>query len=647
MATDDQAIQDQPLRAFRTDIQALRGLAVLLVLFYHTGVNWVRSGYLGVDVFFVVSGFLITRIIARDVDAGQFRYTTFYYHRARRILPAAFVMLFLTTIAAAGILTTSQLVDFRDQVIGSVLFASNMVLWDQTGYFSREAWQQPLLHMWSLAIEEQYYLVMPIAMALLRGRVRIGTVALATGLSLILCLAFVWQNPAATFYFLPTRGWELGIGSLGAIAPSGARIRQFANRLLWPAVILVLVIPIVPSELPHPGPAALAVCLATLTIILANSEWLNRSALIRPVARVGDFSYSLYLVHWPLFALARVLYMERDLPTHVVVTLTLVSLGAGYLLYRTVETPMRTIPTNRAHRLIGALAVAATALIILPVAMLQSHARQDYRVLAQVKGFKGCLAEGAPKVAEGCRQSLAPEILVWGDSYGAHIMPGLDATTQRPIEQQTRAMCGPMVDFTERDGLVEQTKARQCLKWNAQVLEYLASKPSVQVVVLASRYDRFLNPDGVIVSSAGVVEIPQERRQAATADAILETARRLRALGKRVVVISPPPTASYDQGLCWERKSQHLPTLGLFADCRLRPGLHALLEAATIAVLTDVQRRGVPVVFLARGMCRDGQCTSEWNDKPLYRDAGHLTALGSVFAAKSNDLGRAVWDRAR
>ncbi|SFG20799.1 Peptidoglycan/LPS O-acetylase OafA/YrhL, contains acyltransferase and SGNH-hydrolase domains [Novosphingobium sp. CF614] len=647
MATDDRGLQDTQPWAFRADIQALRGLAVLLVLFYHSGLNWVRAGYLGVDIFFVVSGFLITRIIARDVDAGRFRYKDFYYHRARRILPAAFAMLLLTTIAAAGVLTTSQLVDFRDQVVSSVLFVSNMMLWSQTGYFSREAWQQPLLHMWSLAIEEQYYILMPIAMMLLRARVRNGVIALATCLSLVLCLAFVWQNPAATFFFLPTRGWELGIGSLAAIAAGQARIRQLASRLLWPAAIIVLLIPIVPSDLPHPSLAALSVCVATATIILARSARLSNSALIRPLAKVGDFSYSLYLVHWPLFALTRVLYMERDLPMGVIGSLMLASLGAGYLMYRVVETPLRATPPDQARRLIGGLAVAAAVLVILPVVLVEFRPRPDQRVLAQVMGFKGCLKEGAPEVAVGCGQSRAPEILVWGDSYAAHIIPGLDATTSRPIEQQTRAMCGPMADFTERAGMAEQTKAHRCLTWNAAILRYLVAKPSVQVVVLAARYDRFLNPEADIVSSAGAAQIPQARRSAAAADAILDTARRLRALGKRVVVIAPPPMASYDQGLCWERKSQHLPRLGRFADCRLRPDLHAVLEAPTIAMLAHVQRRGVPVVFLAQGMCRTGQCVSEWNGRPLYRDAGHLTALGSLFAAKSNDLGRAVWERAR
>lgn len=646
MAPDARTAADKSSRELRPDIQALRGLAVLLVLFYHSGLNWVRSGYLGVDVFFVVSGFLITRIIARDVDAGCFRYTSFYYHRARRILPAAFVTLLLTIIAAAPILTTSQLVGFRDQVIGSVLFASNMVLWDQTGYFSREAWQQPLLHMWSLAIEEQYYILMPVAIMLLRGRVRVAVTVLATCLSLALCFAFVGQNPAATFYFLPTRGWELGIGSIAAIAAGQERMRQLATRMLWPAAITVLLVPFVPLELPHPGPAALLVCVGTVVIILANSARLNGSMLLRPLAKVGDFSYSLYLVHWPLFALTRVLYMDRDLPVGVIVALTLASLAAGYLMYRWIETPLRATPSGQARSLIGGLAIAAIVLVALPIALAEMRPRQDQQLLAQVKGFKGCLKEGKPKVAIGCAQSPAPQILVWGDSYAAHIMPGLDALTSRPIEQQTRAMCGPMANFTEQAGMVEQVKARQCLTWNATMLGYVASKPSVQVVVLASRYDRFLDPEADIVSSTGAISIPPAGRDAAVAAAIVETAKRLRALGKRVVVIAPPPTANYDQGLCWERKSQHLPRLGRFAECRLRSDLHAPLEAATSAMLADVQRQGVPVIFLAHGMCRGGPCVSEWNGRPLYRDAGHLTALGSMFAARSNDLGRAIWDLA-
>jgi peptidoglycan/LPS O-acetylase OafA/YrhL len=637
------------VEAFRVDIQALRGAAVLFVLVYHSGLGLARSGYLGVDMFFVVSGFLISRIVARDVDAGRFRYRAFYFRRARRILPAAFATLLLTVIAAPWLLTTSQFVEFRDQVIGSVLFVANMVLWDQTGYFSREAWQQPLLHMWSLAIEEQFYLLLPVALVLLRGRgrVRFALIALATLLSFGLCMLLVLRNPAATFYFLPTRAWELGIGSLGALASGHAATRKVAGILLWPAVAVALLVPILSSDLPHPGVAAAAVCLATLVIMLARSEVLNSSALIRPLARVGDFSYSLYLVHWPLFAFARVLYMERELPIALALALMAASLALGYLMYRFVETPLRTTPPERGRPLIAWLGMAAIMLIVLPIALVAHRAAPDRRALAQVEGFDGCLKQDAPAIDRKCAQSGAPAILVWGDSYGGHIIPGLDATTDRPIEQQTRAMCGPIADFTERVGLAERTKARRCLQWNASVLHYLQDRPSVDVVMLVSRWDRFLNPAAGIVTAAGPIALAPEQRAAAVRDAILSTAERLRRLGKRVVVIASPPTARIDQGLCWERKTQHLPTFGPFARCRLGPEMRAPLEAATNAMLADVEREGVPVIFLDRGMCRGGQCVNEMDGQSLYRDAGHLTKLGSIVAARTNDLGNEVWRRAR
>ncbi|SFR99044.1 acyltransferase family protein [Sphingomonas jatrophae] len=633
--------------AFRADIQALRGVAVLLVLLYHTGLGWAPQGYLGVDMFFVVSGFLITRIVARDVDAGRFTFRGFWFHRARRILPAAYATLLLTVVAAAFLLTTGQLVEFRDQVIGSVLFVANVTLWQQTGYFAREAWQTPLLHLWSLAIEEQYYLLLPLAVTLLRGRVRIIGIALATLGSLALCALLVQRNPAATFFLLPTRAWELGIGSLGAFAAGHPQARRLAGLLLWPALATLLVVPLIRSGLPHPGPAALAVCLATLAIILADSAALNRTPLLQPLVQVGDFSYSLYLVHWPIFAFARIMFMERELPTPVIALAVAASLGLGYALFRLVETPLRALPRAAAPRLAGGLVVAAAVLVAVPVGLVAVRGNADARLLVETEGFKGCLLRRGSGLATGCAQSPAPEILVWGDSYGGHIIPGLDATTTRPIEQQTRAMCGPLAGVTERGGLAERGKARSCLTWNNAALTAIGQRPSVQVVVLASRWDRFLNPEAALVSPKGALDVPADGRASAVRDAILTTATRLRALGKRVIVIAAPPTSRFDQGLCWERRHQNKPTLGPFADCRLRPDLRAPLEAPTNAMLAQVERAGTPVVFLERGMCPGGACVGTLDGRPLYRDAGHLTVPGSIFAGRANDLGRQVWERAR
>ncbi len=211
----------------RTDIQALRGLAVLLVVFYHGKLLIAQNGYLGVDIFFVISGYLITTIVARDMRNGTFSFSAFYYRRAWRLLPAAYVVFAACIALAPFLLTSLEIRDFSHQLFGGVTFTANHVLWGQTGYFQQAADLKPLLHAWSLSLEEQYYLLMPAALMLVGTGYWVAAVVGATVLSLSLLLWNQADMPGATFYLFPTRAWELGIGS--CIALISVRKRSGAN----------------------------------------------------------------------------------------------------------------------------------------------------------------------------------------------------------------------------------------------------------------------------------------------------------------------------------------------------------------------------------------------------------------------------------
>jgi peptidoglycan/LPS O-acetylase OafA/YrhL len=582
----------------RPDIQALRGLAVLLVLVYHAGFPFVPAGYLGVDIFFVVSGFLITGIIAREMTAGKFSFARFYLRRARRLLPAAYTMLAFTSVAAALLLSSTQFREFLEQLVGSVFFLANVVLWKQTGYFAEAAHLKPLLHMWSLSLEEQYYLVVPFIFAIVPRRFWLPLVIVGSCLSLAGAVLLAAHKPSVAFFMLPTRAWELGIGSLGALIAGAQAVRRLARLLFIPAILILAAIPCFPLDLPHPGANALLVCFATLLVILAARENGPRgNPLLRGLAWVGDFSYSLYLVHWPLFALTRVAFMNPNLPAWLAFVLFLASLLLGWLLYRFVEIPTRSL-TWRGGRMALTLAAASLATLALPAALLlwkQPHA--EIQASLQPNRGLGCQAgEGTGLTYnKSCAESDKPEILVWGDSLGAHLIPAVIETTDHPVAQASTGMCAPMLGIAAIQGPNEQGFAEACIGYNRSVIDYVKQTESVKVVALTGAFLRFFLKDtGLVRLNDGRVSVTG-RDDAAVLQSLVATVRELKALGRRVIIVSPPPQARFDVGRCWERVKEGVLNAGPFANCGLQPATFAFEQDRVFALLDTAGRvAGVP-----------------------------------------------------
>lgn len=290
------------------------------VVLFHAGVPGNSGGFLGVDIFFVISGFLITSILLREASEGRFSIITFYYRRVRRIFPALFVMLFATTAAALYLLAPTDLARYGRSLVATTLFASNIAFFRETGYFATSSLEKPLLHTWSLAVEEQFYLIWPVALWAVHkfgGRKLLVALVLAgTALSFMLAVAGSYLNPTATFFLPFTRAWELGMGACLAILPPVAcskPVRE-AGGVVGLALIL-LAIATMTDQTPMYIASGTA-CIATSLLIALNRErtFASRLLSLRPIVVVGLISYSLYLWHWPLLALAHYYYVTTPPP---------------------------------------------------------------------------------------------------------------------------------------------------------------------------------------------------------------------------------------------------------------------------------------------------------------------------------------------
>ncbi|HLU16100.1 MAG TPA: acyltransferase, partial [Burkholderiaceae bacterium] len=340
---------------YRADIDGLRTVAVLSVLLFHIDYTWVPGGYTGVDIFFVISGFLITRIIATDIEKGRFSLRWFYVRRIRRILPVFYTVTLVTMLAGYVLLLPADLHAFLSSVRHAVLFAANIYFSKDQGYFDISADEKPMLHIWSLSIEEQYYFIWPLLLLLFyaTGHVvfkqskKISQPVAIAFTSIFIVVGFAYtqhalqSNPGATKYYfiLQTRFSELMIGSLVALLPllrSKALLRLFAYAGL--ALVLSGFVVLNKHSL-FPGLNALLPCVGAALLIYSGQykgptlTLVHKALGLRAIASIGLLSYSIYLWHWPILAYMRYVYGSYSLPGHWVAVAVLLTFGFAFLSY--------------------------------------------------------------------------------------------------------------------------------------------------------------------------------------------------------------------------------------------------------------------------------------------------------------------------
>lgn len=425
---------------YRPEIDGLRAVAVVPVVLFHAGLWWMAGGFTGVDVFFVISGFLITSIILREEAAGTFSFANFWMRRIRRILPVMLTVLAATSIVGWFVLYGPQWDSLGQQTMSVIFLCANVFMWKMTGdYWGPAAEEAPLLHCWSLSVEEQFYLFHPLLLILIlkfRKQWLLPVFAMLTLASFVACYIGTTRSPSATFYFLPTRAWELAAGCLVAITMfnsknSEKKLNPYANALAGVGLALVVVGYFVVTEAGFPGLQALLPVIGTSMIILyAGSEtgsvtrWLSHPVLIY----IGKISYSLYLWHWPVIVFGKVLstkYESNLIQVGVFVLIPLLSVCSYHFVEQTTRRSKKILP------IVGVGTVGCLGLAMLLMWMPWSY---DFSSFQPTESF-GLKYDLAPRASNGqpllgvtSAAKRAPEQGDWYAGDGWRNMP--DKTPQ-------------------------------------------------------------------------------------------------------------------------------------------------------------------------------------------------------------------------
>jgi peptidoglycan/LPS O-acetylase OafA/YrhL/lysophospholipase L1-like esterase len=622
-------------RDYREDIDWLRAIAVLAVVAFHFEAPAVFGGFVGVDIFFVISGYLITGIIQSELQSGTFSFARFYERRVRRLLPALYAMVALTAIPSFHYLLTSERAEFFRSVAAVVTFTSNFFFWFQTGYFDHAAAEKPLLHTWSLAVEEQFYLALPLMLwALSRvahGR-RIGLPAVLAALGLASFALSVWlmnsDRSANAFFMSPPRAWEFLIGGLVASPGFPVLRHPLAQQIARGVALVVIAIPIFSLRQGpgFPGFNALAPCVGAAMFIWSGIgvPSLKRSAisLLSVIRFFGRISYSLYLWHWPLFTFARFSKSSLVLDGFDKVALFALTVLISYLSWRFVEQPFRQrtlAPTRQAAFRIAGLATVvllaggAVGLVLSRTpsdadrAALQLEAYNAYNYQPLYR-FGKCFAPESGVFDDSCLALATGKTnwLLWGDSLAAHYFHGLRTATDPQtinILQATQAACMPTLNAAAQGNA-------SCRGFAAQMDAFLGDhKPDL--VVMSADWLEYARPprfDGMIAD-------------------LKQTISRLNELGMAVVLLGPAV-----------QFRERLPSMLMRAQLRqiearpedfVLPDIFALDRSMKTALPAQAKFSYVSVVD---AICPARQCPLTVDGGiPLSWDHAHLTAEGAAY----------------
>jgi peptidoglycan/LPS O-acetylase OafA/YrhL len=624
---------------------------------FHAGADVMPGGFVGVDVFFVISGFLITGLLQQEIDSGRFSLARFYERRVRRLLPALCAMLIGTSAAAAWLLLPTDLLAFGRSVLATGAFASNILFWQESGYFGRAAEEIPLLHTWSLAVEEQFYILFPLFLvyvATRRGRRYVVATALVSAVTFVLSVVLVTTDRDAAFYLAPARAWELGLGALlalGAVPSSRHRTVRTVVAALGSVAIAVSVMAYSAATV-FPGVAALLPCLGAAAIIWAGTGGHNLvgdALSARPVVLVGLVSYSLYLWHWPALALSRY-YAVRDLTPVETTIVVAVAAVVAVVSWRYVERPFRGKSGWLERKQLFGVALATTGgLAAIGAGVIVSNgwpARLDGDVRRVAEGSTdrrphdwdcGGATVAAVSRGELCRigaaGTTAPTFLLWGDSHARVMIDAVGPVADRHGVSglaAVRTRCPPLLGVRR----VHRDDSEDCAAFNAAVIQYLTGATHVKDVVLAARWAlaaegvRDQPGETVLIVDPASNEASLAENRRVFPRSMRRSVQTLAALGKRVWIVASVPEVGWDVPSVLAR-SQRFDRPAPPAPSRVQFLVRQANVDVTLGALDALP--GVQVLRPGSVLCTGERCEVQRAGRALYFDSHHLSLTGTAL----------------
>tara|TARA_B100000131_G_scaffold120951_1_gene117967 strand:+ start:3861 stop:5849 length:1989 start_codon:yes stop_codon:yes gene_type:complete len=638
---------------YRSEIDGLRAFAVIPVLLFHAGFEFFNGGFIGVDIFFVISGYLITSIILKDMSNQSFSLVNFYERRARRILPALFFVLFCSIPFALIWMMPNQLIDFSNSLLSVVTFVSNIFFYFESGYFEASAELKPLLHTWSLSIEEQFYIFFPIFVILLWSK-RLGLITIILFIVVILSLMlsqiggnlkftspFIEKNfqftsiPNFAFFLLPTRIWELGIGSLAAltlfknnqdtiITPKNNFLSLFGLLIICSSIVLF------DQRTPHPGLLTLFPILGTLLIIFfCESKTITAKILSKPIfVMIGLTSYSIYLWHVPILAYLR-LRIDDELTFLYKLIAIALSILIGWISWKYIETPFRVNGQMSRKKIFifsfsGILFFSAVAITLKSMDPVYISKKNE-----KILKYISFIEDNNPKLDEcrnksvsnscsyGVKEKDSNDFYLWGDSHIDQLVPvfeNIALNNNLKFKEYSFVGCPPLLDVQRKDILLK-------CKNNDEALNSIIFDEKAKFVVLHSYWQYYFDENNI-----------QNIQNSQKIDYFIKlnlVINRIIDSGKSIILIGPIPRMEKDPPLMLARmyKFENIENPSISVS----ENKHYESVKESINIIHNLLKINPNIHYLdpANLLCENNKCYSNEGEEVFYRDDNHLSVTGS------------------